>query len=65
LTATKEINMTNGAEAARRYRDKLRGGPPREPMACGTRAAAMRHRRNGETVCDACLAAEAKYKRKK
>lgn len=41
------------AERARRYRDRLRGGPPRELKPCGTRAAKVRHQRHGET-CATC-----------
>jgi len=55
--------MTTDAEYARRYRDKVRGGPPHEPEPCGTRAAAQRHRRRGEPLCAACLAAEREYQR--
>jgi hypothetical protein len=51
------------AEYQRRYRAKLRGGPPRQLQPCGTRAAAMRHRRNGEPLCDACGDAERAYMR--
>ena len=48
-----------GAERSRRYRDIRRGGPPRTATACGIgRAGAVRHRRNGEPVCDACKASE-------
>lgn len=36
----------SGAERARRHRDKQRGGPPREPKPCGSRAAIARHQRN-------------------
>ena len=47
--------LTN-AERQRRWRDKQRGGPPtkRDPIPCPSPAAAQRHRRNGEPVCDAC-----------
>ena len=41
------------AERARRYRDRQRGGPPRELKPCGTRAAKVRHRRKGEE-CVVC-----------
>ena len=51
------------AEYTRRSRDKVRGGPPRTPLPCGTRSAATRHRRNGEPVCDECVAAEREYQR--
>jgi hypothetical protein len=51
------------ATYARRYRDRKRGGPPRTPQPCGTRAAATRHRRRGEPLCDACIAAERAYMR--
>lgn len=37
---------------------------PRRPAAkCGTTSGAARHRRHGEKVCDACLAAERNYRR--
>jgi len=51
------------AKRAREYRARLRGGLPRVLQPCGTRAAAVRHRRNGEPVCAACLAAERNYQR--
>jgi hypothetical protein len=31
-----------------------RAGLARKPLPCGTEAAARRHRRRGEPVCDAC-----------
>ncbi|MFP7706347.1 hypothetical protein [Trueperella sp. LYQ141] len=34
----------------------------RELKPCGTHAAAMRHRRRGEPLCEECLAAERKHK---
>jgi hypothetical protein len=40
--------------------------PPASTRAvkpCGTYAAAQRHRRNGEDLCDVCVAAERKYNR--
>ena len=46
------------AERSRRYRDRLRGGPPRELAPHGTVAAYRRHRRAGETPCDPCREAE-------
>lgn len=46
--------MTSNAEYQRRYRDRLRGGPPRDPAPCGTYAAYRRHKRRGEQPCDAC-----------
>jgi len=52
------------AKRSRKYRDAKRGGPPRTPKPCGTRSAALRHRRHNETVCEACLIAERKYQRK-
>jgi len=36
------------------YRDRQRGGPPRAPQPCGTRAAYERHRRRGEQPCPPC-----------
>lgn len=44
----------NDAQRAREYRDRKRGKPPRQLQPCGTYAAAVRHRRHGETVCDLC-----------
>lgn len=55
--------MSN-AERQKRYRDRKRGAPPRELEPCGTRAAATRHRRAGEPLCDACIEAEREYQRK-
>lgn len=53
--------MTKGADASRRYRDKRRGRPARQPEPCPSRAAAIRHRRRGEEVCDDCKQAERGY----
>jgi len=53
----------NVHEHAKRWRDKQRGGPPREPAPCGTRAAAARHRRRGEPLDAACVEAERAYMR--
>ncbi len=36
------------------YRDKKRGTPPPPLKACGTYAAARRHQRKKEALCDAC-----------
>ena len=52
------------AERVRAYRNKLRGGPPHEPLSCGTYAAARRHLRNGvkrselDPACKTALAEE-------
>src|SRR5690606_29324388 len=51
------------AERARRYRDRLRGGPPRTLKPCGTVAAYRRHQRHGEPPCDECRKAEAEHQR--
>lgn len=51
------------AERQRAYRDRLRGGPPREPEPCGTVAAARRHQRAGEQLDDACRDAWRAYRR--
>jgi hypothetical protein len=48
------------AERARAYRDRLRGRPV-ILAPCGTRAAAARHRRNGEPLCQPCIEAERAY----
>jgi hypothetical protein len=42
------------AEAQRAYRDRLRGGPPRQPAPHGTAAAIRRHERHGEPLCEPC-----------
>lgn len=44
----------NDAQRAREYRDRKRGRPPRELQPCGTYAAAVRHRRKAEPICDLC-----------
>lgn len=50
-----EPTMTNvSAESARQWRDKQRGGPPRELKPHGTTAAMRRHERDGEPLCDEC-----------
>lgn len=46
------------ATRARRYRDRKRGGPPRELAPHGTVAAFRRHKRAKETPCDPCREAE-------
>lgn len=48
-----------------RLRAERRGGPPRTPKPCGTRAAAMRHQRNGEELDAACLAALKTWERER
>lgn len=67
--------MASQAAHARAYRDRRRGGPPREPAPCGTRAAVRRHERNPDkwgplAGCPACLTAKAElnaanYQRRK
>lgn len=47
------------AQRAKRYRDRKRGGPPRELAPHGTPAAYARHLRAKEEPCDACKRAEA------
>lgn len=47
------------AARARKYRDRRRGGPPREPEPCPSAAAFKRHVRAGETPCDGCKIKEA------
>lgn len=54
--------MTN-AERQRRYRDRVRGGPPRQLQPCGTTAAYARHIRHGETPDQACKDAHAAWQR--
>lgn len=48
------LNRAMRTEYFRERRDRLRGGPPRTPQPCGTYAAAKRHQRNSEPLCDAC-----------
>ncbi len=55
--------MLSEAERARRYRDKIRGGPPRGLLPCGTPAAYERHRRAGEPIDELCRVANNKYRR--
>lgn len=57
--------VKSAAERAREYRARKRGREPYAPKPCGTRAAAARHRRNGEPVCNACVEAEREYMRAK
>lgn len=42
------------AEKQRAYRDRKRGGPPRQPAPCGTLAAFRRHQRHSEQIDAAC-----------
>jgi hypothetical protein len=42
------------ADSQRAYRDRLRGGPPRELAPHGTRAAIRRHERHQEPLCEPC-----------
>lgn len=50
--------MAKKKEPERSYwakrRDDVRGGPPREPKPCGTIAAARRHQRAKEPMCEPC-----------
>lgn len=51
------------AERQERRRRKLGMKPRGQLQPCGTAAAARRHRRNGEPMCDACrTAAQAENK---
>jgi len=51
------------AERARKYRARKRDGVAVVYEPCPSRAAALRHRRAGETVCDGCKAKEREYGR--
>ena len=55
--------MTSPAERSRAYRDRKRGGAPRQPQPCGTLAAYRRHERAQEASCEACKAAHAEHQR--
>jgi len=49
------------AERSSEYRARKRAGVSVVYEPCPSRAAALRHRRNGETVCDGCKAKEREY----
>ena len=55
--------MSTPAERSRAYRDRKRGGAPREPKPHGTMAAYRRHERAQEPPCQACKQAHAEYQR--
>ena len=55
--------VTTPAERSRAYRDRKRGGAPREPKPHGTMAAYRRHERAQEPPCQACKQAHAEYQR--
>ncbi len=55
--------MTERSRFAK-YRDRKRGGPPRELKPCGSGSAAYkRHKDRGEPVCDACREWRRQYDR--
>jgi hypothetical protein len=54
-----DVMGESDAKRARRYRDRKRGGPPRELAPHGTPAAYRRHQRAGEEPCIDCREAEA------
>jgi hypothetical protein len=58
------VNASN-AEHQRAWRERQRGGPPREPDPCGTLGAALRHQRAGEAMCDACRSTWNAYRRER
>lgn len=51
------------AEKQRAYRDRQRGGPPREPAPHGSLGAMRRHERAGEALCDECAEFRSKRNR--
>ena len=55
--------VTTPAERSRAYRDRKRGGAPRQPKPHGTMAAYRRHERAQEPPCQACKQAHAEYQR--
>ena len=65
------MTPTNPPEYARRYRAAKaleagrEPGKPGRPVSapCGTQAAYKRHKRRGETACDACRTAYLEYQR--
>ena len=57
--------MTRTPDAQRAYRDRVRGGPPRQPQPCGTYAAYRRHQRYGEQPCDLCRVAKNEYEKER
>lgn len=54
-------DTTPAARYQRAYRDRQRGGPPREPKPCGHHATFERHKKNGEPIDDACRLAHNQY----
>ena len=60
------VDLRSGAmsaESQRAYRDRIRGGPPREPKPHGTVAAYRRHQRAGEQPCEPCRQAWSVFQR--
>ncbi len=56
--------MTTEAERQKAYRDRIRGGPPRDPTWIhGTVAGARRHQRRQQPLCEPCREAWAEYYR--
>ena len=55
--------VTTPAERSWAYRNRKRGGAPREPKPHGTMAAYRRHERAQEPPCQACKQAHAEYQR--
>lgn len=51
------------ADHQRNYRDRLRGAPARKAKPHGTFAAARRHQKAGEEMCEPCAAAYRAYHR--
>lgn len=56
-TQNKEANRRH----QRAFRDRRRGGPPRQPKPCGHYAAYRRHKINDEPIDDACREAYNRY----
>lgn len=56
--------MSSNAERSRAYRDRKRGGQPRQLAPCGTVPAARRHQRSREPLCAFCAPVWAEHQAK-
>jgi len=67
LSDPESIGVWGGTSAKQRRTMRRESGMSRargpEPFPCGTRAAAIRHRKLHEAVCEECRAAERDYNR--
>lgn len=54
LSYAKQVSERVAEDRHVRFRARRRGGAPRVPQPCGTRSAAVRHKRNGEDLDARC-----------